>query len=200
MSAISAATVKDLREKTGAGMMDCKKALQESDGDIDKAVDILRTKCMAAAEKRSARATKEGLVHAYIHANGKIGVLIEVNCETDFVAKTEDFQVLCKDLAMQVAAASPRWVKREEVPGDVLDRERSIYKEQMKDSGKPEKVLDKIIEGKLRKFYEGACLLDQPFIRDDKQSVAELIKSVIAKTGENISVNRFARFQLGQEA
>jgi elongation factor Ts len=197
---ISATDVKDLREKTGAGMMDCKKALTESAGDIEKAIDILRKKGLSAAAKKSDRITSEGLVGSYIHAGGKIGVLLEVNCETDFVAKTPDFQELVKDICMQIAAANPRYVKREEVPEAELAREKEIYKDQARQSGKPENILDKIVEGKLEKFYGDVCLLDQLFVKDPegKLKVKDLITNKIAKIGENISVRRFARFQLGE--
>ena len=197
---ISAADVKSLREKTGAGMMDCKKALTETGGDMEKAIDVLRKKGLSAAAKKSERIASEGLVGSYIHAGGKIGVLLEVNCETDFVAKTEEFQQLVKDLSMHIAAANPSYVRREEVPADVLDREKEIYKDQARQSGKPENILDKIIEGKLEKFYGDVCLLDQVFVKDPdgKQKIKDLITEKIAKIGENISVRRFVRFQLGE--
>ena len=197
---ISAADVKSLREKTGAGMMDCKKALTETGGDMEKAIDVLRKKGLSAAAKKSERIASEGLVGSYIHAGGKIGVLLEVNCETDFVAKTEEFQQLVKDLSMHIAAANPSYVRREEVPADVLDREKEIYKDQARQSGKPENILDKIIEGKLEKFYGDVCLLDQVFVKDPdgKQKIRDLITEKIAKIGENISVRRFVRFQLGE--
>lgn len=197
---ISAADVKSLREKTGAGMMDCKKALTETGGDMEKAIDVLRKKGLSAAAKKSERIASEGLVGSYIHAGGKIGVLLEVNCETDFVAKTEEFQQLVKDLSMHIAAANPSYVRREEVPADVLDREKEIYKDQARQSGKPENILDKITEGKLEKFYGDVCLLDQVFVKDPdgKQKIKDLITEKIAKIGENISVRRFVRFQLGE--
>jgi elongation factor Ts len=197
---ISATDVKDLREKTGAGMMDCKKALTEAAGDIEKAVDILRKKGLSAAAKKSDRITSEGLVGSYIHAGGKIGVLLEVNCETDFVAKTPEFQELVKDICMQIAAANPKYVRREEVPEAELAREKEIYKDQARQSGKPENILDKIVEGKLDKFYGDVCLMDQLFVKDPegKLKVKDLITNKIAKIGENISVRRFARFQLGE--
>ena len=197
---ISAADVKSLREKTGAGMMDCKKALTETGGDMEKAIDVLRKKGLSAAAKKSERIASEGLVGSYIHAGGKIGVLLEVNCETDFVAKTEEFQQLVKDLSMHIAAANPSYIRREEVPADVLDREKEIYKDQARQSGKPENILDKIIEGKLEKFYGDVCLLDQVFVKDPdgKQKIKDLITEKIAKIGENISVRRFVRFQLGE--
>ena len=198
--AVSASTVKELREKTGAGMLDCKDALENSGGDFEKAIEFLRKKGLASAQKRSARATSNGLVGSYIHAGGKIGVLIEVNCETDFVARTEAFQELVKDLAMQVAAATPRYVKRDDVPVEELAKEKRIYIEQAKESGKPEKILDKIADGKLEKYYESVCLIDQIFIKDSEKSVKDIVDGIIAKTGENISVKRFVRFQLGEES
>ena len=198
---ISAGQVKELREKTGAGMMDCKKALAESAGDLDKAVRFLREKGLAAAAKKAGRATSEGVIGTYLHAGGRIGVLVEVNCETDFVAKTPDFQNLVKEVAMQVAAASPalaRWVSREDVPAEVLEQERQIYRTQAQASGKPEKVLEKIAEGKVEKFLADVCLLEQPFIRDPEKTVKQVVAEAIAKLGENIAVRRFARFQLGE--
>lgn len=198
--AVSASTVKELREKTGAGMLDCKEALESSGGDFEKAIEFLRKKGLASAQKRSARATSNGLVGSYIHAGGKIGVLMEVNCETDFVARTEAFQELVKDLAMQVAAATPKYVKRDEVPAEELAKEKRIYIEQAKESGKPEKILEKIADGKLEKYYESVCLIDQIFIKDSEKSVKDIIDGIIAKTGENISVKRFVRFQLGEES
>jgi len=198
---IRAELVKELRDKTGAGFMDCKKALSEASGDVDQAVRWLREKGLAAAAKKAGRATSEGLVDSYLHAGGRIGVLVEVNCETDFVAKTPDFQRLVKDLAMQVAAASPalpRYVRREEVPADVIEQEREIYRAQAKSSGKPEKVIEKIVEGKIDKFLADICLLDQPFVREPEKTVKEVVSEAIAKLGENINVRRFARFQLGE--
>ncbi|MGA2193276.1 MAG: translation elongation factor Ts [Nitrospirota bacterium] len=197
---ISATDVKDLREKTGAGMMDCKKALTESGGDMEKAIDFLRKKGLSAAAKKSDRITSEGLVGSYIHAGGKIGVLVEVNCETDFVAKTPEFQDLVKDLSMQIAAASPRYVKRDEVDPAELEREKDIYRDQARQSGKPDNILDKIVEGKLEKFYSDVCLMDQLFVKDPegKTKVKDLITAKIAKIGENISVRRFVRYQLGE--
>jgi elongation factor Ts len=198
---IRAELVKELREKTGAGFMDCKKALAEVSGDLDQAVRWLREKGLAAAAKKAGRATSEGLVDSYLHAGGRIGVLVEVNCETDFVAKTPDFQRLVKDLAMQVAAASPalpRYVRREEVPADVVEQEREIYRAQAKGSGKPDKVIEKIVDGKIDKFLSDICLLEQPFIRDPEKTVKEIVAEAIAKLGENINVRRFARFQLGE--
>ncbi|MGD9763374.1 MAG: translation elongation factor Ts [Candidatus Binatia bacterium] len=200
MSAISATAVRDLRERTGAGMMDCKKALGEVDGDLEKAIVYLREKGLAAAAKRAGRTAADGLVDAYIHAGGKIGVLIEVNCETDFVARTDDFRALVRDLAMQVAAANPRYVRREDVPEDVIAQERSIYTAQAAGSGKPAAVLEKMVSGKLEKFYADACLLEQTFIKDPDKVVSQLVSDAVAKMGENIVVRRFARFQLGDQS
>jgi elongation factor Ts len=200
---IRAEAVKELREKTGAGFMDCKKALTEVSGDLEQAVRWLREKGLAAAAKKAGRATSEGLVGTYLHAGGRIGVLVEVNCETDFVAKTPDFQNLVKELAMQVAAASPalpRYVRREDVPAEVVEQEREIYRAQAKSSGKPEKVIEKIAEGKIDKFLSDVCLLEQPFIRDPEKTVKDVVSEAIAKLGENINVRRFARFQLGENA
>jgi elongation factor Ts len=198
MSEVNAAQVRELRDKTGAGMMDCKRALAETAGDLEKAVVYLREKGLAAAAKRSARAASEGLVGSYIHAGGKIGVLIEVNCETDFVARTPQFQNLVKDLAMQVAAASPRFVRREEVAADVMQAERSIYRAQASSSGKPAPVIEKIVDGKVEKFLADACLLEQPFIKEPQRTVGQLVTDAVAQLGENIVVRRFARFQLGE--
>jgi elongation factor Ts len=194
-----AKTVMELREKTGAGVMDCKAALQASDGNLDAAVEFLRKKGLADAKKRESRDAKEGLVHSYIHPGGKLGVLVEVNCETDFVAKTDAFQELVKDLGMQVAAASPAYVAREDVPGDVLEKEREIYRSQMADQKKPAQVIDKIVEGKLEKFFTEQCLLEQPFIKDatGKTKVKDLVDKVNAATKEKIGIRRFARFQVG---
>jgi elongation factor Ts len=200
---VRAESVKELREKTGAGFMDCKKALAEAGGDLDQAVRWLREKGLAAAAKKAGRVTSEGLIGSYLHAGGRIGVLVEVNCETDFVAKTPDFQGLVKELAMQVAAASPalpRYVRREEVPADVIDQEREIYRAQAKSSGKPDKVIEKIVDGKIDKFLSDICLLEQPFIRDPEKTVKDIVSAAIAKLGENINVRRFARFQLGESA
>jgi elongation factor Ts len=191
--------VKELREKTGAGLLDCQKALAEA-GDVEKAIRILREKGLAKAAKRATRAATEGTVGAYIHPGGKIGVLIEVNCETDFVAKTSEYQALVKDLAMQVAATSPRWVRREEVPAAELDAERAIYRKQAVQSGKPEKVLERIVEGQLERFYKDSCLLDQPFIKQSDRSVGEIVQEAAGRFGENVTVRRFARFQLGETA
>ncbi len=199
MATITAAMVKELREKTGAGMMDCKKALQESDGDIDKAVELLRKKGIAKAEKKASREVKDGLVEAYIHAGGKLGVLVEVNCETDFVAKTEDFQTFVHNVAMQIAATNPIAISREEVPADIIEKEINIYKEQAKSAGKPEHIIEKIAQGKLDKFYAESVLLEQAYIRDPEKSVKDYLTEIIAKLGENITIRRFARFRIGDE-
>ncbi len=195
---VSASSVKELREKTGAGIMDCKTALAESGGDMEKAVDYLRRKGLAAAAKKMGRVAAEGLVGAYIHAGGKIGVLVELNCETDFVARTAEFQTLLKDVAMQVAAANPRYVQPEDVPPEEMEREREIYRRQALDSGKPEKVVDKIVEGKMERFYSEVCLLEQAFIKDPDRKVQALVQEVIARLGENIQVRRFMRYHLGE--
>lgn len=195
---ISASLVKELREKTGAGMMDCKKALTETSGDFEKAIEYLRKKGIASAAKKSGRATKEGAVTSYIHGEGKVGVLVEINCETDFVARTEQFRQFVKDIAMHIAAANPQWVSPEEVSADILAKEKEIAMAQMQSSGKPAAVLEKIAEGKLKKFYEDTCLLQQPFIKDPNKMVEQLLKETIATLGENISIRRFARFVLGE--
>jgi len=197
---VSAATVKELREKTGAGFMDCKKALAECGGNLDKAVDYLRQKGLAAAAKKAERAATDGAVGAYVHPGGKIGVLVEINCETDFVARTAEFQALLKDVAMQVAAASPRYVRREEVAAEEVEKEKSIYRQQALESGKPEKVVDKIIEGKMERFFSEICLLEQAFIKDPDKKVTDIVNEAIARMGENIQVRRFARFHLGEGA
>jgi len=194
---VSAAMVKELREKTGAGMMDCKKALAETGGDFAKAEDWLRKKGITGAAKKAGRVAAEGLVGTYVHG-GKIGVLVEVNCETDFVGRNEDFQALVKDLAMHIAAASPLYVRREEVPADVLEKEKEIQRQQLRDQKKPEQMIEKILEGKLGKYYETVCLLDQFWVKDDKKRISELITEKIAKIGENISVRRFVRYQVGE--
>ncbi|HHV44803.1 MAG TPA: translation elongation factor Ts [Firmicutes bacterium] len=196
--AVTAQMVKELREKTGAGMMDCKKALLSADGDMEKAIQILREKGLADAAKKAGRAAAEGVVDAYIHMGGRIGVLIEVNCETDFVAKTEDFQQFVKDMAMQVAASSPKYVSRDEVPEEVLAKEREIYRNAALNEGKPEKILDRIVEGRLEKFFKEVCLLEQPFIKDPDVTVEEVQKALVAKLGENISVRRFVRWERGE--
>lgn len=195
---ITAEMVKDLRERTGAGMMDCKKALTETGGDMDKAIDFLREKGLAAAAKRAGRVAAEGVVEAYIHGGGRIGVMLELNCETDFVAKTEDFRALAKDLAMQVAAANPSFVRREEVPADVIAHEREVLKAQAMNEGKPANIAEKMVEGRIEKFYKENCLMEQPFIKDPDTTVTQLITAKIAKIGENISVRRFVRYQLGE--
>jgi elongation factor Ts len=200
MAEITAALVKQLRDKTGAGMMDCKKALEEAKGDLAEAEVVLRKKGIAAAAKRQARAARNGAVGSYIHAGSQLGVLVEVNCETDFVARTDGFQELVKDIAMQIAAADPKFLRREDVPAAVLDKEKEIARERARNEGKPEKVLDKIVEGRLVKFYEEACLLDQPFIKDNSLTIEQLIKTMITKMQENISVARFVRFKVGETA
>ncbi len=196
---ITPGLVKELRERTGVGMMDCKNALKESGGDMEKAIKYLREKGLSKAAKRAGRETKEGVIFSYIHPGSRLGVLVEVNCETDFVARTEDFLELGKNLAMQVAAAAPAVVEREELDQEVIDKEREIYRNQALASGKPENVVDKIVEGKLEKFYHDVCLMEQPFIKNDKESVEDLVKAAIAKIGENIVVKRFARFELGED-
>ena len=198
MAPITAEQVKQLRDKTGAGMMECKAALTEAGGDQEKAVDILRKKGLASAAKRAGRATSNGVVGSYIHMGGKVGVLVEVNCETDFVARTDDFQGLVKELALHIAAADPRYVRREEVPADVLEKEKEIYRAQFADSGKPSAVVEKIVEGKLGSFYSQIVLIDQPSVRDPNVTVSQLIAQAAAKTGENITVSRFARFKVGE--
>jgi len=195
---ISMELVKDLRQRTGAGVMDCRTALQEANGNIEGAIDYLRKKGLATAAKKAGRIATDGLVSSYIHAGGKIGVLVEINCETDFVARTDDFQTFVKNIAMQIAAANPQYIRREEVPPDVLEKERQIYRTQALDSGKPEKVIDKIVDGKLERFYSEVCLLEQTYIKDSDQTVREVLEAMIAKIGENISIRRFARFQLGE--
>jgi len=195
---ITAEMVKELREKTGAGMMECKKALEASNGDMEKAILYLRERGMAAAQKKASRVAKEGLITSYIHAGGKIGVLVEINCETDFVARNDEFKELAKDIAMQIAAAKPLYVKKEDVPQEVIDKEKEIYLAQAKSSGKPEKVWDKIVEGKLESFYQEVCLYEQPFIKDSKLRVKDLIAQAVGKIGENIQVKRFVRYQLGE--
>jgi len=196
---VTADQVRELRERTGAGMMECKKALQETSGDIEKAIDTLRKSGMARVASRSGRAAAEGLVEAYIHPGGRVGVLVEVNTETDFVARTDDFAELARDLAMQVAAAGAEFVRREEVPAERVERERGVIAEQLAAEGKPAAMIDKIVTGKLDRFYSEICLLEQPYIRDDKMKVADVVAKVSAKTGENIVVRRFVRFKLGQD-
>ena len=196
---ISSTMVKELRDKTGAGIMDCKEALAVSDGNYDKAIEFLRKKGMSAATKRSSKAAKDGVVASYIHMGGRIGVLVELNCETDFVAKTDNFQLLAKDLTMHIAAANPTYIKPEDIPSEVIEREKEIYRSQAMAEKKPEKIWDKIIEGKLKKYYEDVCLLNQNFIKDTDITVETLINTMIAKTGENIIIRRFMRFQLGED-
>jgi elongation factor Ts len=195
---IKAELVKELRQRTGIGMMECKQALQESKGDIEKAIVILRKKGYARAQDKMSRETAEGIVGSYIHLNGKIGVLLEVNCESDFVARNDEFKDFVKNIAMHIAASNPKYVSSEDVSPDVLEQEKDIIKEQFKDSKKPPEIVEKIIQGKLGKFYQEVCLLDQPYIKDDKVSVKQLLSSYIAKFGENIRISRFARFELGQ--
>ena len=190
--------IKDLRQRTGAGVVDCKVALHEAQGDIDKAIEHLRRKGLATAAKKAGRIATDGLVSSYIHAGGKIGVLVEVNCETDFVAKTEDFQSFVKNMAMQIAAANPQYVRREEVSQAVLDKEKEIYRAQALESKKPEKVIDKIVEGKLERFYSEVCLLEQTYVKDGDMTIKDVLDALIAKIGENIQIRRFARFQLGE--
>ena len=195
---ISASQVKELREKTGVGIMDCKTALKECKGDIKQAIDFLRKKGIATSKKRGGRQTSEGLVQSYIHAGGKIGVLVEVNCETDFSAKTDDFANFSKDIAMQIAATNPISVDREGIPSETLKKESEIYATQAKESGKPEKVIEKIVDGKMKKFYSEVSLLEQAFVKDPDKSIMDLVNELMAKTGENVMINRFARFQLGE--
>ncbi|GAB6267858.1 MAG: translation elongation factor Ts [Smithella sp.] len=196
---ITSVMVKELRVKTGTGMMDCKEALKATDGDFEKAIDYLRKKGLSAATKRSSKAAKDGTVASYIHMGGKIGVMVEINCETDFVAKTDDFQKMAKDIAMHIAASNPLYVRPDEVPADVLEREKEIYRSQLQEEKKPEKIWDKIIEGKLKKYYEEVCLVEQKFIKDTDITIGTLLSNTIAKTGENVVIRRFARFQLGEE-
>ena len=191
--------VKELRGKTGAGILDCQNALKETDSDIEKAVDLLRQKGLAAAQKKAGRETKEGVISSYIHAGSKIGVLVEINCETDFVARNEEFQSLVKDVALQIAAANPSYVQRENVPAEIIEREKSVYLGQAKEMGKPEAAWDKIVQGKLEKFYQEQCLIEQSFIKDPNSTIKQILTEKIAKLGENISIARFTRYQLGQE-
>jgi len=195
---IKAAQVKALRDTTGAGMMDCKKALQEAEGDQDKALRILREKGLAGARKRAGRSTADGIIDAYIHLNNRVGVLVEVNCETDFVARNETFRAMVHDIAMHIAALSPLYVSEEDVPEEVLEQEREINRARALEEGKPEKVVDKIVEGRMKKFFEEVCLLNQPFVKDDDITVGELVQRTIAAVGENIVVNRFIRYELGE--
>jgi elongation factor Ts len=197
---ISAEKVKELRQRTGIGVMDCKEALAECEGDIEKAIAALRKKGAARAQAKMDREASQGLVHAYIHAEGRIGVLVEVNCESDFVARNDEFKELAKNIAMQIAAANPRYVSSADIPAAELEQEKDIIRAQLQDTKKPPQIIDKIVEGKLKKYYQEVCLLDQPFIRDDKQTVQQVITAAIAKFGENIKVRRFARFELGQSS
>ena len=199
MTTISATLVKQLREKTGAGMMDCKQALVECDADINKATDFLRKKGLATAQKRAGRAMTEGTVQSYIHMGGKLGVMIEVNCETDFVAKNEDFLNFAKNIAMHIAATNPLGIRQEDVSEDIINREKEIYQAQALEMGKPENVIPKIVEGKMTKFFKDNCLLNQPYVRDPELSVEDLLNELIAKIGENISIRRFVRFQTGED-
>jgi len=200
MSAISASTVQDLRSRTGAGMMDCKKALAETNGDVEKAIEYLRKKGISSAEKKSGRETKQGSIISYIHGGGRIGVLLEINCETDFVARNESFQNFARDVAMHVAASNPRYLNREAVPGDVIEKEKAIHRDQMKDQKKPENIIEKIIEGKINRFFEENCLLEQAFVKNPDVTVGDYLKETIGKIGENIVVTRYIRFELGQAA
>jgi len=200
MSEITAATVKQLRDRTGAGMMECKKALTEAKGNMEEAVTLLRKAGLAQAAKRAGRATAQGAIGSYIHLGGKIGVLVEVNCESDFVARTDDFNDLVKEVAMHVAAADPKWVRREDVPADAIEKEKAIYRAQMENAGKPANVLDKIIEGKMGSFYSQVVLLDQPSIRDGSVTIGQLVAQASAKTGENIQIGRFVRFRVGESS
>ncbi len=199
--AVSPEQIKKLRELTGAGILECKNALEEVEGDLEKAIDLLRTRGIAKADKRAGRATAEGLVQAYIHSDGKLGVLVEVNCETDFVARTDDFKELCREIAMQIAAAQPLYVNREEVPADLLEKEKAILREQTLAEGKPEQMVDKIVEGRISKYYQENCLMDQAWIKDDKGklTITDLVKQYIAKLGENLQVRRFVRLRVGEE-
>lgn len=196
--AVSASSVKELREKTGAGMLDCKKALEEANGDVNKAIEILREKGLSAAAKKAGRAATEGMVESYIHGGGRIGVLVEVNCETDFVAKNEGFKEFVKDIAMQIAASNPKFVTREEVPQEELDKEREILRAQALNEGKPEKIVDKMVEGRMNKYYEENCLMEQAFVKDPDKTITELLNEKIATIGENISIRRFVRYELGE--
>ncbi len=195
---ISIELVKDLRQRTGAGVIDCKAALQEAKGNVEAAIDYLRRKGLATAAKKAGRIATDGLVSSYIHAGGKMGVLVEINFETDFVAKTEDFQTFVKNMAMQIAAANPQYIRREEVPAEVLEREKRIYRSQAVDSGKPEKVIDKIVQGKIERYYSEVCLLEQTYVKDSDLTIKEVLDAMIGKVGENINIRRFARFQLGE--
>ncbi len=196
---VSALLVKDLREKTGAGIMDCKKALVDGGGDLEKAIEILRKQGISKAVKKSGRKTTEGLIGSYVHLGGRIGVLLEVNCETDFVANTDVFKEFVKDLTLQIASAQPLYLSREDVSEEILEKEKEIYRAQALNEGKPEKVVDRIVEGRIKKFYEEACLMEQPFVKEDQVTIREFLERTIAKTGENIIVRRFTRYLLGEE-
>ena len=198
MAGISATMVKQLREKTGAGMMDCKNALSECDGDMDQAVDFLRKKGLATAQKRAGRAMTEGIIHSYIHLGGKLGVLVEVNCETDFVARNEDFKEFAKNIAMHIAASNPLGIQAEDVPEDIVNKEKEIYRAQALEMGKPENVIDKIVEGKLKKFFTDNCLMNQPYVKDPDVTISDLLTELIGKIGENLTIKRFVRYQIGE--
>jgi len=195
---VSASTVKELRERTGVGMMECKKALQETEGNIEKAIDYLRERGLAVAAKKAGRIAADGIVESYIHAGGKIGVLLEVNCETDFVAKTNEFRTFVRDIAMHIAASNPKCLSRDEISDDVIEKEKEILKSQALNEGKPEKIVDKIVEGRIDKFYKDSCLLEQPFVKDTEKTVQEFVTQMIATIGENINIRRFVRFQMGE--
>ena len=199
MATISAATVKQLREKTGAGIMDCKEALSECNGDISKAVDFLRKKGLATAAKRAGRATTEGIIESYIHMDSKLGVLVEINCETDFVAKNEDFKEFAKNIAMHITATNPVSIQPEDVPKETIDKEKEIYRAQVLDMGKPEQIADKIVDGKMKKYFKENCLMNQAYVRDPDITIEDLLNEMVAKIGENITIKRFARFKIGEE-
>ena len=198
MAGISATMVKQLREKTGAGMMDCKNALSECDGDMDKAVDFLRKKGLATAQKRAGRAMTEGIIQSYIHLGGKLGVLVEINCETDFVARNEDFEEFAKNISMHIAASNPLGIQPEDVPEDVVNKEKEIYRAQALEMGKPENVIEKIVDGKLNKFFTDNCLMNQPYVKDPDKTISDLLTELIGKIGENITIKRFVRYQIGE--
>jgi elongation factor Ts len=199
MATISAATVKQLREKTGAGIMDCKEALSECNGDISKAVDFLRKKGLATAAKRAGRATTEGIIESYIHMDSKLGVLVEINCETDFVAKNDDFKEFAKNIAMHITATNPVSIRPEDVPKEIIDKEKEIYRAQVLDMGKPEQIADKIVDGKMKKYFSENCLMNQAYVRDSNITIEDLLNEMVAKIGENITIKRFARFKIGEE-
>lgn len=198
MAEITAAMVKELRDQTGSGMMECKKVLTEAEGNVEKAVELLRKKGLAKAEKRSGRATTEGMIYSYIHPGNKLGVLVEVNCESDFVAKNDDFVEFVKNIAMHIAASSPLGIKSEDIPAETIEKEREIYKAQALDEGKPENIVDKIVEGKVQKYYKDVCLLSQAYVKEPQKTVEEVLKETIAKIGENLDIKRFVRYQLGE--